>query len=339
MSDMILKYFGADGLKSFEAPESIIMQRTELGRYATCPQQASLCREHEKEIETHDVLPTIGSFIHDIAKEAIEFCDEDLQEAADYFAEELPKIRPDIQPEALRAGRNLANEFRHVRTNRVLLYEQPVSRTLMPTAGDRGEVIVTVEPDLVLATYKEDMLIVPDYKTGWKDRSNAEAKDDFQTCVNCWVLFGKYPAINTIRFVYLNTRLFTRSYAWVERERDEANFESRIFEVARLWLDEADEAWPEEKKCSMCPVIKWCKWAEAICKELDGNPKAYVDNTIVLSELLKTRERVIGNATQNGRRLYGTEGYFDDSPKKKSPRRVSFKPVRKDKDNGNGKAD
>jgi len=95
----------------------IILQRSELGRFSECPHQGHLCLKHEKEIETHDVLPETGTLIHELAKEAIKTCDMNLQEAADYFTEELPKIRPDLQPEALRAGKSLAREMRHFGSN------------------------------------------------------------------------------------------------------------------------------------------------------------------------------------------------------------------------------
>lgn len=323
---------------AFIMPEPIVMQRTELGQCATCPHQAILCREHENEIETHEVLPSAGSIVHAIQKVAIETCDMNLQEAADYIANELPKARPDLQPEVLRAGRNLANEIRRFAGNQVLLCDEPITRSLIPATIDQGEVLIVSEPDLVLATRDPEGLIVLDDKTGYKDRTNIEARDDFQTCVNSWNLFGKYPSVNTIHFFYLNTRIGTRSYARIERERDEDNLQARIFETARLWLEGADDAWPEEKKCSWCPVIRWCKYAEPICKELDGDSKGYVDNTIVLAQLLKKREQAISEAAKNGRRIYGSEGFYDDSPKRKSPRRVSFK-ASKQEDNGDSETD
>lgn len=327
---LVEKVFGKD---IFETPHPIVMQRTELGRYATCPHQATLCREHADEIETHDVLPEAGRIVHAIQKVAIETCEKNLQEAADYIAEELPKVRPDLQPEILRAGRNLANEIRRFAGRQVLLYEEAITRSLMPATVTRGEILVVCEPDLVLAVQDPETILVLDDKTGYKDRTSAEAYDDFQTCVNSWILFAKYPTVNIHHWFYLNTRIGTRSYARIERQRDEDNFGARIFEAARLWLDNVDDAWPEEIKCSQCSVLRWCKYAEVICAELNSNPKAYIDNTIVLSELLKRREKAIGEATKNGRRLYGSAGYFDDSPKRKSPRRVSFKPTKTEVDN------
>lgn len=295
-------------------PKAIYKQRSELQRYAVCPRQAILCEEHSDEIEIHEVLPETGQIVHAIAKEAIEACEYNLQEAADYFAEELPKARPDLQPEALRAGKNLANELRRFGSNRVLICEEPVTRSLLAATPERGEVLIVCELDLVLATTKENTIIVLDYKTGYKNRTNQEARDDFQTCVNSWCLFGKYPDVRTIHFFYLNTRINTRSYARIEKE-DEPNIATRIFETAQYWLEDCDDAWPEPTKCSQCDVVRWCKIADHEIKALDDDPKLYLDIYITkqahCDEMLKAMKAYV----KNGKIIYGTKARFSFEPK------------------------
>lgn len=313
-------------------PKAIYKQRSELQRYAICPHQANLYENKADEIETHDILPETGKHIHKIAEEAIKVCDYNLQEAADYFAEELPKARPDIQPEALRAGRNLANELRRFSSNRILLCEEPVTRSLLPATTERGEILILSELDLVLATTKEDTIIVLDYKTGYKNRTNQEAKDDFQTCVNSWCLFGKFPNIQTIHFFYLNTRINTRSYAQITKD-DEPNLEARIFETARYWLEGSDEAWPEPTKCSMCDVVRWCKLADLLPRKLAKNPKEYLDLYITkcaqCDEMLKAMKAYV----KSGNIIYGTKTRFAFEPK---PR---FLPKIFETENGNKEDD
>lgn len=315
--------FGEDVFESEHKAEYI--DRSDLEAVATCPQQGRLRKQHEGEFETHDVLPEAGTIVHAIAEEAIKFCEESLQDAADMIAEELPKARPDLQPEVLRAGRNLANELRRFGSNRVLLCEQQLTRSIMPLTAQRGELLVTTAPDLVLATAKADTIVVLDYKTGYKKRTNAEVKDAFQTATLAWCLLGKYPDVQTIHFWYLETRLSARAYAKIERERDEVNIQARIFEAARLYFDGRSDAWPEHSKCSMCPVLCFCKYAEPVCKELNGDVKAFVDNTVVLAELLKKREEAITAAVKAGRTLYGSCGFYDDAPKKKPAQKISYK--------------
>ncbi len=324
----IEQFFGTGALDTFKTPEAVVLQRSEMQSRADCPHQANLCVKYKDKIERHEVLPETGNQVHKLAKVAIKSNEHSLQDAADYITEELPKIRPDLQPEALRAGRNLANEIRRFEGSRLLLCEEPITRSLIPATQDTGEILVVSELDLVLATSKQDTIIVLDYKTGYKDRTNAEALDDFQTCVGSWDLWGKYPEVNTSHWWYLNTRLHTRSYARLERERDEENFGARIFEVARLYIEKSDEAWPEPKKCSMCDVTRWCKAADYEAKKLDGDPKSYIDAFVALEARYNDMDKIIKAACKDGRRLYGTGGYIDDSPKKKPSSRVSFKEVK-----------
>lgn len=321
----IEQFFGIGALEAFKTPKPTVLQRSELQIRADCPHQANLCIKYKDKIERHEVLPETGNQVHDIAKTAVKSNEFNLQDAADYIAEELPKIRPDLQPEALRAGRNLANEIRRFGGSRVLLCEEPVTRSLIPATQQTGEILIVSEPDLVLATNKVDSIIVLDYKTGYKDRTNAEAMDDFQTCVGCWELWGKYPEVNTIHWWYLNTRIHTRSYARLERERDEENFQARIFETVKLYLDKNDKAWPEPSKCAQCKVTRWCKVADYEATTLDGDPKSYIDAFVALEARCNNMSETIKAACKIGRRLYGTGGYIDDSPKKKPTQRISFK--------------
>lgn len=317
------------GVGAFESEHpAITIQRTELGRYAECPQKARLCQEHEAEIDRHEVLPETGTLVHGIAEEAVKACDMDLQEAADYIAEELPKIRPDLQPEALRAGRNLANELRRFESNRVLLCEETITRSVLPATAKRGEVLVCIQPDLVLATSKADTIIVLDYKTGYKQRSSQEARDDFQTCVGSWCLFAKYPDVNTIHWFYLETRTNSRAYARIERTSvvgpneltQEMAFQARIEQAVQIMLSGDDEAWPNPDKCAMCPVARWCKAADYEAKDLNGNVQKYIDSYVVLNQRVTEMADTMKAAVREGRVLYGSSSKFDFDP------RPSFRP-------------
>jgi hypothetical protein len=322
------RFFGAGTSAALAAKhEARYIDRSDLEAFANCPHQGQLRLQHPESGETHDELPVTGEIVHAIAEEAVKMCEMNLQEAADFIQQELPKARPDLQPDVLRAGRHLAAEIRRFGGNQILLCEEQISRTLIPESTHAGELIITTAPDLVLATTKADSILVLDYKSGWKERTNAEATDEFQTHTISWILLGKYPHVQTIHFFYINTRKGTRAYAKIERQ-DEDNLQARILTTARLFEEKCDDAWPSEKKCSICSTIKWCKLAAEICKELDGDPKSYVDNTIVLKELLKRREKVVSEATKNGRILYGSCGHYDDTPKRRT-RTVSYKEDKK----------
>jgi hypothetical protein len=320
------QFFGPGASLALEAKHKPrFIDRSDLEAFASCPHQGQLRKKHPELQETHDELPMAGTFVHDLAKTAVEACDKDLQEAADYIDNELPKGRPDLQPEILRAGKYLAIQLRQYRVQQVLMCDdQQISRTLIPESTQAGELIITTKPDLVLATRDVETLHVLDYKGGWLERSNADAADEFQTCVICWCLFAKYVEVQKIHFWYIQTRKGTRAYARIGREQ-ELNFEARIFEAARLYDEGCDEAWPSEKKCSICPVVTKCRYAEEICAELNGDVKAFVDNTIVLEEKLARRQKVISEALKSRMALCGSGGRYDTFPKKKPAHKASYK--------------
>ncbi len=55
-------------------------------------------------LELDGVLPVSGVIVHELIEEAFKFCEGDLDQIPDYFLEELPKVRPDLQPQVIRAG-------------------------------------------------------------------------------------------------------------------------------------------------------------------------------------------------------------------------------------------
>lgn len=336
------KMFKPEGEKP---PEYV--DRSTLEAFAKCPQQGYLIKQHEKELVCNEVLPVVGSFVHQLAKEAIEFADKNIQEASDYFAEELSKARPDIQPEVIRAGRHLANQLLRFQTNAVLICEEQITRSILPATPTKGELLITTKPDLALATNKADTIIVLDWKSGWKERTNADALDEFQTCVICWALKAKYPEINTLHFYYLNTRRGTIAYAKIELNKivgphdltQESAFYSRILEAVKLWQSENKEAWPEPEKCQTCPVLKFCELADpTIPLDFQKSPDKFLDRYIVADEELSRMEKILVDACKTGRTVYNTnkDCWFDDSLKRKQPFRASLKSRKIEKDIDSG---
>lgn len=307
------------------------IDRSDLGAFGVCPHQGQLRKEHPEAGETNDPLPVTGSIVHTITKEAINACDFRLQEAADYIEQELPKAlgRLDLQPDVIRAGKYLAQRMRYNAIYQVMLCENQITRSLIPASKHSGEVLVTTAPDLVLATRDQNTIIVLDYKTGWRKRTKAEARDDFQTCVICWCLFGKYP-VETIHFYYIETRRGSYVDVYIQRS-EEDNLQARIMEAVRLWQEGCNDAWPSEAKCAICPVIKWCTLAEDACKDLDGEPQLFVDNLIVEQAVIDRKHDLLKKAAKGGRVFYSSDGksWFDTAPKRKSAERLSLKSAKK----------
>lgn len=319
--------------------EAEIHQRTELGQSAECPMQGILCKEHETERERHEPLKETGNLEHDIIKLAIESCDRDLQEALNFIAEELPKVRPDLQPDVLQAGRTLAYRLRHYTTNGVLHVEDPFTRSILPPTTARGEVLIVTEPDLVLSTQQANIGIVVDWKSGWWQRTKQQARDDFQTCVVCWTIWAKYPQWDLIKFIYEETRTNTRAEVWIDKNRiiggtqehpltQEDAFEYRILSAVRLRQSGSREAWPTEQKCAMCDVVKWCPAADYEIAELVADQKLYVDKYIAKEAQLNRMHDAIAARIKAGYVVVGSAGEFNGEPKKKSSLRASFKPLK-----------
>lgn len=329
---------------------AVFYDRSVLQLVATCPQQAALTKEYEKELQTEPMpaLPEVGSLIHDLAKEAIKANEQygnAMQEAADYLMQEIPKIRPDLQPDVLRVARSLAFKFLRFQTNKILLCEEQISRAILPATSTQGETLITTAPDLTLATYYADTIIVIDYKTGWKRRDNLDAQDDFQTCVISWVLFGKYPELKKIHFWYLQTRVGQDAYCCIERDKiiggtaeqplmQETTLQSRILEAVRLIQNNSTEAWPVYEKCCQCRVARWCKYITGDIADFAKEPTKYLDQYQALSGRVAQMEDILTEAVKGGRIIVGTTGVFDDSPKKKPPIKCSFKVIKNKADNG-----
>ena len=309
----------------YKAPEATYIDRSDLEAVATCPHQGHLRKQHEGEFETFDELPVVGQLVHEVAKMAIDNAESGIQEASDLIANELPKARPDLQPEILRAGKSLANQILGWRSNSIMLHEQQITRTLFPASGDRGEVEITTAPDLVLATSSKQRIVVLDYKTGYKSRTNADAANEFQTCVICWILFALYEPVETIDFWYLETRLNNKAYARMTREKDELNLQARIETAYRYLLEKSQEAWPVTEKCGMCPVIRFCKHITGEIVAFSKDPAGYLEAYIVLDASLKKLREPLDAAVKAGRTIYCSTGRFDGDPKKKSAIKPSFK--------------
>jgi len=340
MTNYVEPLFGKDAFETRHEAEYI--DRSDIEAFAICPLQGKLKKEHEGEIELHEPLPETGKIVHGIAEVAIKSNNFDLQEAADYIAEELPKARPDLQPEILRAGRHLANRLRWSRATQVLICEEQITRSLISESNTRGEILITTKPDLVLATNKPDTIIIIDYKSGWKERTNQQARDEFQTCVICWCLKAKYPHINEIIFRYWQTRTGDVAMAYIDLEAvvggtkdlpltQEDAFQARIFEAVKYYLDGNGEAWPSEAKCAWCDVAQWCKYAKEIVKDCKKDPVGFAANTLVLQEIVSRRLKVQNELVKSGRIIIGKDFIYDGSPKKKAGLRCSYKTVKAEK--------
>mgnify|MGYP002036225921 CR=1 FL=1 len=261
-----------------EPKEPVVLDRSTLELVASCPQQAWLIRE--KGIPTANILTESGTIAHEVISECMETIPDgehhDMYETLMALAQ--MNERTDLQPDVIMAIRGLAFRFREMNISRVLSVEQQYSWEIMGGNDKRGPVLATCRMDLVQRSREEDTLIVTDWKTGWKQRDNSQAKNAYQTCHNSWVLFQNYPQVNKIHWFYEQTRTNTRAYALIDREKDFHNFEGRISMATQAYmnLDDRHPAWPYPENCQRCPAAQFCEKATREARLVDDDPPEYL---------------------------------------------------------------
>lgn len=318
-------------------PEKITLDRSTLDRFATCPNQGYLCIlleamraiaqgmevfpwEQRMLDEAHPELIAslgragplsddnelcgVGSAIHDLIKAAFEKCEGDLEIIPDYFVENLPAIRPDFQPQAIRAARHVADVLANIHI-KIVGVEKQLEYVL--TTDDipelKDEVVLTMAYDL-FGFGLNFSIHVNDWKTGYKVRTSSETKDSFQAQFGSWLLWKQpeYAEITTVHWWYQETRFGSRAYAKFVRDEErprlphlstEVAIGARIMEAVRMFLQGCTDCWPEEKKCAWCPVIKWCELAHMDAIEIAVNPRKFVDSYIVKTALLRKQKRLM----------------------------------------------
>lgn len=295
-----------------EKKEPVIVDRTPLQQYAGCPCQAYLCREHN--IAVDDKLPTTGSHVHDLVLEAVTWCKEDWDGLADFFTEELPKARPDLQPDAIVAARYVADELVRMPVERLIGCEVQIEYPQREKDGsvkkpwlalpDGRPLVFTTCLDMLFTGAMPNTLIVYDWKTGWKRRSNEEAFNEFQSQDIAFLLWQQpeYQDVETIHFWYKETRWGSAAYARFEKNKEhpriphltqEMAFKGRIFEAAQLWLNDCRDAWPEPKKCSQCGALRFCSKASKPSKEMGDNPKKFAEDTMIMEAEVGRRLKLL----------------------------------------------
>lgn len=311
---------------------AIIMDRSELERWGTCPQAATLHQKYKYPCNAE--LAVGGVMIHKLIEDAFKANTKDGQfdvlHVAEWFADHVASIRPDVQPDAIKAAKWVAHELMDIHSP-VIGVERQIETRLLPATKSREEVILTTCVDMLLSG-KNNSLHVWDWKTGYKKRTAAEARDSFQTCVIASILLDNYdgehetatgeklPRIDTIHVWYKEVRWGTTAYARIERDAEdpqlphlttEVAMRKRIESAARLWLQGATEAWPESEKCAMCDAIYHCPLAAMEIKDIDNDPCKAVDHYAVIEQYAKRLKKDLGLYYKKHGPIEGTEVKFD----------------------------
>lgn len=240
-----------------------------------------------------------GIQIHELINKAFNECQGDIDLVPEWFVDNLPKIKPNIAPMAIRHARHIGDMLANYHVQ-IIGVEVQIDLIIVPETETTPAVIATTRIDL-LGSGKESIHVV-DFKTGFKRRSNSETVDSFQAQCISLLLFGQeeYKEINTIHFWFYETMFGTKAYAKFERNEEhprlpglttEVALKGRVEEAVKLFVEDCRDAWPLEISCLWCDVIKFCPQASMEAKEIADDPKAFVDNLVVLDALVRRRKK------------------------------------------------
>ncbi len=310
-------------MEGFEAEthEDIIIYRSEAEMVANCPHQRNLSKKYPKELQ--DDMPTVGVIGHGLLEESIKRVLKNhgqSDEIADYFAAEVEKTRPDLQPQIIEAYKGVIFDLLYMSVAEIIGCEIQIDHVLIPATKSRGRIVISTKVDLLQTGFGES-LIWRDWKSGWKKRDKVEAWQSFQAQFITYILWQNYdgthknaegeelPKVDNIQGLFHETRFGGKVPAEYHRDKhpyripdltQEMQFEGRITEAIRLILTGCDEAWPSCKKCLWCSWIDKCKFANTDALDFAKNQEEFINSTHVMELLVKKNKEIIKDYIKGG---------------------------------------
>jgi hypothetical protein len=281
--------------------EPIIADRSAVEDYAVCPFRASKKRELAGKADDHSICMEVGNEVHRIAEDCLKeaaISQIPSNDVAEDIVDKLASVKPDIQPQVIKAARYFADMVCELRIHDIIGVELQIDDACKTGLTDMEGRPFKLTTCLDLLLKGQNSLHVIDWKSGYKKRNKEETFNSFQAQFASNILWKTYDGsngdkIDTIHFWYWETFWGTKSYARFDRDAETASLphltlelqiKGRIFEAIKLWATDSKEAWPEEKKCAWCPVevVKLCPHAIPSVKDLVNDPKGAVDQLVVL---------------------------------------------------------
>lgn len=263
-----------------KGPPPIIMGRSELERWQTCPQQAA--QVERKLVNTGGELATIGAEVHAIFAEACKARRVDQlrpAELRDLITMRAMQARPDVQPAVIQATKYAVYEFVQILTTSPENGEQRAPEDLIRFDGGDGPmsgqlaadliagestIRLTCELDLMLATPSPEEVVVYDWKSGHKHWTATSVRASFQFQFYAYLVLRNYPSVQRVGVrIFMSAKNETTSLIIFQR-KDMFAIEQRIKSAAANFLQfrftpTADiPTWPELYKCSICDAAMNC---------------------------------------------------------------------------------
>ena len=263
---------------------------------------------------TMNAICETGILIHEMIDKAFKECKGDTSIIPDWISDNFPKIRPDVQPDAIRAGRFVCDQIADLHV-KVLAIEKQISLAY------NDQLTLTTRIDL-LAQGLNNSLHVWDWKTGYKRRTASETHDSFQGQFTAALLWQQpcYANVDVIHYWYMETRFGTRAYARFERNAEHPRlphltqkvaFDERIGQALTLFLVNNQECWPHDEKCCQCDMVRFCAMAHIDAAERSDDSKAFIDKLAYDMASVARRKKAATAWVKAKGPIVGTKVVFD----------------------------
>lgn len=250
-------------------PELAVVDRSTIQAWGDCPWMA-------KEIESGRAGPVglpaeAGEAIHAALSAATQaWIDSNGNSSATDIRNdleiELRRVRPDLQPEAIRGAMPSAwawSKFlESIHPGNILRFDGGEEHRCgqlaldIPDLGAR----VTSELDLLYSSPSPEVLEEVDYKTGHKQHWVSDVADALQFQLHACLVFENYPAVNALRVRVWDTRFNRQTYAVVFSRNRMHDYLVRIRRSLEIRIEQWNDpqTWPLPEKCGMCQVASRC---------------------------------------------------------------------------------
>lgn len=309
----------------------VVVDRSRLERYATCPAQARFIDSGL--VLDESLAAATGDAVHQAFSGAIERYLDDPTEHYSAYAEAamsgLRSARPDIQPGALGAGRPAvwawAKYLSNHSANNVIRYDGGEGERSGQLAVDLpfGDLTlrITSELDLLLATPAKQVLREVDYKSGWKRHGIESIAASFQFGLHAWLVLHNYPDVEALEVSVWNTRTNTLTYPVTFDRSRLKEIETRIRSAAgeytlyRNRTPEETPTWPAVEKCSTCSAACLCT-AALHTADVAKDPAGYVRELIALDAKLTAMTKLAADYVDKHGDIVTPDGCFGRSKPK-----------------------
>ena len=287
----------------------IILDRSELGLYLSCPFQCKLNREGKP--EDHDLSrpALVGIAFHAVLAEYVtELLQRGERSDPDALADLALAGPAKYQPDLLHLAKLTGPRLRIHRTA-YIAHEQQYAYKI-PNLGPAGEtVVLTCRPDLVMYGEAPESLWLPDWKTGW-----GKSGFDFQAMFYSVVAWRAHEGIESVCWQPFHCRFGTWGPRFEFDAQRLAESEAIIQRAAMDYLIEEDwSPTPGMERCRWCPFTEKCG-ADRRFPEIDKNPEGFLQGFLKaeasvadMKKALVAKYNASGPIRHDGRKKWGVK--------------------------------